>query len=45
MFLESSALQSICNPIDIANVIGFLVSPESSHISCACIPVHGGARL
>ena len=45
MFLESSALKSICNPIDIANVIGFLVSPESKHISCACIPVHGGARL
>jgi len=44
-FLDSSALKSICRPSDIANVIGFLVSPESKHISCAYIPVHGGARL
>lgn len=44
-FFESAALKKVCTPDDIAQVVKFLLSAESSNMTCSFIPVHGGSRI
>ena len=44
-YVQQTPLGRLCQPEDVANAVGFLVSPQASFITGAAIPITGGAEL
>ncbi len=44
-YVQQTPLGRLCRPEDVANAVGFLVSPQAEFITGAAIPVTGGAEL